>query len=213
MTIIEKAQDFAHRAHDTIKQVRKYTGEPYWIHTDDVALRVTNLLDCEADNHAHISYALNVGESMICAAHLHDYREDVVTELQRQGRLVELRDFESEYYQFNPDTHLFVTELTDVYTKESYPKLNRQARHKLENERLGKISRHAKTIKLADLISNTKSIVENDKDFARVYLREKLALLPFLSAGASELLNEASNQVIEGFAAIGEPLPIYGGPD
>ena len=64
MTIIEKAQDFAHRAHDTIKQVRKYTGEPYWVHTDDVALRVTNLLDCE---------------SMICAAHLHDCRDRTAT--------------------------------------------------------------------------------------------------------------------------------------
>lgn len=206
MTIIQKAQDFAHRAHDSIKQVRKYTGEPYWVHTDDVALRITNFLHTEAGK----VFTLEEGVSMICAAHLHDYREDVVTELKNQGRLAELEAFESEYNTtFDELTRSLVIELTDVYTKEAYPKLNRKQRHELENERLAKISVKGDNIKLCDLSSNTSSIVEHDKDFARIYLREKLAVLPLLSGGDSGLLNQASNQVIAGFAALGEPMTVY----
>ena len=185
MNKIEQAQQFAHQAHDSIKQVRKYSGQPYWTHTDKVAAIVASV---------------GGTEDMVCAAHMHDILEDV--------------------YPLNPEyspariSLLFglpvaslVAELTDMYTKESYPKLNRKARHELENERLGKIAVEAKTIKLADLIDNTSSIVEHDKGFAKVYLKEKLALLPYLSEGNSDLLNRAALQTLAGFQALGMSIP------
>ena len=38
--LTKKAKYFAHGEHDRIKQVRKYTGEPYWVHVDAVAKTV-----------------------------------------------------------------------------------------------------------------------------------------------------------------------------
>jgi hypothetical protein len=44
-------------------------------------------------------------------------------------------------------------------------------------------SPEAQTIKLADLIDNTSSIVERDPDFARVYLYEQAELMKVLTKG------------------------------
>lgn len=52
---------------------------------------------------------------------------------------------------------------------------------------LGKASPAAKTIKLADLIDNTRSIVERDPKFAQIYLAEKALLLEVLREGDATL--------------------------
>jgi (p)ppGpp synthase/HD superfamily hydrolase len=186
MTRIEQAQKFAHEAHDSINQKRKYSGQPYWVHTDEVAGLVASTPGST--------------ENMGCAAHLHDVLEDVFP-LNPKYSAGLIRNI------FGDDVLLFVMGLTNVYTKAAYPKLNRAARHEKENERLGKVCPLVKTIKLADLICNTRDIVAEDKDFARVYLREKLALLPFLTDGSPVLLQTASQQVIEGFKSLGMDLP------
>lgn len=186
MNLIEKAQKFAHEAHDSIGQKRKYSGEPYWVHTDDVAAQV-----------AAVGGSLN----MIVAAHLHDVLEDVTPlNPEYDGELIA--------EEFGAEVLALVIELTDVYTKSAYPQLNRAARHALERERIAKISPEAKTIKLADLINNTRSIVASDKDFASVYLREKLELLPYLSEGHGALLNQAAVQTVAGCAAVGIDIPM-----
>lgn len=192
MNLIAKAQNFAHAAHDSIKQVRKYSGEPYWVHTDAVAAQVASV---------------GGTEEMVAAAHLHDYREDVVTRLQEEKRFAELEAFELEYNTFPQEVRDYVTDLTDVYTKAAYPKLNRKERHALENKRLALVSDNSKTIKLADLINNTESIVAEDVGFARVYLAEKLELLPLLTEGHPALLNQASVQTVAGCAAVGVQIP------
>lgn len=170
---LEKALDFGRAAHNSIGQKRKYSGEPYWVHTEAVSNTVKN-----------------VGGSidMIIASLLHDVEEDVAPH--------------STYYNIHTITDLFgvnvanlVIELTDVYTKVAYPKLNRKQRHELENERLSKISPEAKTIKLADLLDNTKSIVKDDPDFAVTYMREKKALLPLLKEGNPELYEWALKSI------------------
>ena len=53
----------------------------------------------------------------------------------------------------------------------------------------------AKTIKLADLISNSHSIVKDDPNFAKVYMKEKAALLEVLTEGNAELFRQASDIV------------------
>lgn len=187
-TRIEKAKQYAHDAHDSIEQKRKYTGEPYWVHTDAVADIVTQA---------------GGTESMIVAAHLHDVLEDV-RPTDKTG-----------YYQahvigslFGEDVLRLVWELTDVYTKEHRPAWNRAQRKEEELKRIAKISVEAKTIKLADIINNTDSILEHDKDFGRVYIRELLKLIPYLSEGNSHLLNIASSQIIAGCQTLGVDIPV-----
>lgn len=187
MNRIEQAQQFAHEAHDSIKQVRKYTGEPYWVHTDSVA---------------GIVASVGGSEDMIIAAHLHDVLEDV-TPLDKTG----VYQAATIGVRFGEHVLKMVWELTDEFTKESRPGWNRAKRKEMERQRVGKISKESKTIKLADLIDNTASIVEHDKDFAVVYLREKLDLLPYLSDGNAELLNRAALQVVAAAPIVGIDIP------
>lgn len=203
MTRIEQAQQFAHEAHDSIKQVRKYTGQPYWVHTDEVARLVASvgLLNIPMAATSEIEDRANIVEDMVCAAHLHDVLEDVMP-------LNPLYDDAAIVKKFGSNVAALVVALTDVYTKENFPQLNRAERKRLERERISHTSRDAKTIKLADLISNTKSIVADDPDFARVYLDEKLALLPYLVEGNATLLNEASQLAIAGYKTLGLDLPV-----
>jgi hypothetical protein len=145
---------------------------------------------------------------MIAAAYLHDYIEDVIPVLRDEGRFVELAAFESRYKALPAEVHRLVTELTDVFTKEDYPRQNRAERKKLERERIAKISSDAKTIKLADLIDNTASIREQDPGFAITYIKEKHELLPYLTEGHAALLNHASMQAANAAIKLGIPLPM-----
>ena len=68
---------------------------------------------------------------------------------------------------------------------------NRAARKALECDRLANVSHEAQTIKCADLISNTGTIVARDPGFAKVYLREKAAILDVLTRAEPRLLAKA----------------------
>jgi len=187
MTRIEQAQQLAHEAHDSIGQKRKYNGEPYWVHTDAVAQLV-------ADHGG--------SEAMVIAAHLHDVIEDVYP-LNKKYSITLIQDIFGFYVA------TLVIGATDVFTKEDYPKLNRAQRKQAERERVAAESPELHTIKLADFINNTESIVQHDKDFAKVYLKEKLAMLPALSDGNPVLLQRATMQTIAGFSALGLTLPTF----
>ena len=102
------------------------------------------------------------------AALLHDTIEDTDT---TYGRLWEV---------FGPDVAGLVQELTDVYTHEAYPNANRATRKSSEAQRLAGISREAKLIKWCDLADNTKTIVQHDPGFAKVYLHEKADLIELM---------------------------------
>jgi (p)ppGpp synthase/HD superfamily hydrolase len=88
-----------------------------------------------------------------------------------------------------------VVDLTDVYVKKDYPKLNRRSRKSKELLRLEKTSPDSQTIKYADIIDNTKEIVKQDPDFAKVFLRECRTNLKKLNKGNKELHAEAVNLV------------------
>jgi (p)ppGpp synthase/HD superfamily hydrolase len=135
-------------------------------------------------------------EEIIAAAHLHDVIEDVWPLLPKYNLSLIRENFGIKVEQY-------VIELTDCYTKELHPHLNRKQRKEFERQRIAITSPQAKTIKLADLISNTKSIVAHDKDFARTYLREKMSLLPYLSDGSPVLLQRASMQVLAAMTELG----------
>lgn len=70
----------------------------------------------------------------------------------------------------------------------------RKHRKAKDREHTAKASPQAKTIKLADLIDNTRSIVERDPEFAKVYLAEKALLLEVLRDGDATLWKMAHAQ-------------------
>lgn len=169
-----EAREFFRAAHNSINQVRKYTGEPYFSHTEAVAELVQ-------------SYGGT--EDMIIAALGHDSEEDVFP-------LNPYYSLELTRSKFGDAVANMVVELTDVYTSENYPHINREGRKKLERERLAGISEGGKLVKILDLVDNTKSIVEHDPSFARVYLKEKAALLPLLRSSYTEAAWQAADKQV-----------------
>lgn len=154
-----RAFEYAKAAHGSINQRRKYSGDPYIVHPMAVAKILTD--------------AGVTDQNIICAALLHDVLEDVwpVNPVYRPDSIDEL---------FGRTVLSYVWELTDDFTKENYPGLNREERKKREAARLAGISEAALKVKLADLIDNTSDITKNDPGFAKVYLREKERILAAL---------------------------------
>jgi len=124
----------------------------------------------------------NSAES-VAVAWLHDSRED-------QGVTGE----EIEH-RFGMRVAVGVALLSDFETG------NRAERKAASRERLASAPGWVQTIKCADLISNTSSIVQYDPDFAKVYLKEKAALLEVLTAADSRLLAMAWRHVASDAAA------------
>lgn len=147
-------------------QVRKYTNEPYIVHPVAVAESV---------------WAYGGSVNQLIAALLHDVVEDTDTTIEQIA------------YYFGDDVAGLVADLTDVSTADDG---NRQARKDLDFQHTKAASDDAKFIKLADLMDNTKSIVEHDKQFAKTYLREKSRLLEVLKTDSNqELWNVVNNQL------------------
>lgn len=152
MSLYHKAKMFAVEAHASIGQVRKYTGEPYHVHVHAVAELVATKTN---------------DEEILAAACLHDILEDVAPTMPQYGT-------ETIRKEFGDRVLSLVIELTDIFTKENYPDLNRKKRKQAEAERLAGVSEDAKLIKRADLFDNNKSI--SGTSFNKVWLEEKAVL-------------------------------------
>jgi (p)ppGpp synthase/HD superfamily hydrolase len=149
--IVERAAAFARAAH--AGQLRKWSGEPYFVHVEAVAKAIA---------------AEGADEATIAAAYLHDTLEDTET------------TYPELIAEFGSEVAMLVLQLTNVYTSEAYPKLNRRARKALETARLAKAHPKAKAIKRADIADNTSTIVGRGGDFAKVYLAEKADMMKVL---------------------------------
>lgn len=73
---------------------------------------------------------------------------------------------------------------------------NRAERKRLSRIRLSDAPDWVQNIKVADMISNTSSIVQHDPNFAKVYLEEKRLLLEVLTKADKNLLYFERNLVI-----------------
>lgn len=145
---------------------RKYTHEPYFLHLQEVAQLVEE----------------NGGdEEMIAAAYLHDAVEDGKTTL----KIVEKH--------LGGGVAMLVGELTDVSRPNDG---NRIVRKMIDRDHTATISTRGKTIKLADIISNVKSIRQHGGSFTPVYLAEKRALLEVLTEGNRALYDRAAELVM-----------------
>jgi (p)ppGpp synthase/HD superfamily hydrolase len=151
-------------------QMRKYTNTPYWEHLVRVA---------------ELSYKYLPFHNTIEIALCHDLYEDT------SCSWVELHKFllDIGYSHENACTISDgVTELSDHFTPKLYPLTNRKERKLREAERLGKTTFTSQSIKYADLIDNTESIVKFDPGFAKIYLKEKREILQHIRNGQIDLL-------------------------
>jgi hypothetical protein len=65
----------------------------------------------------------------------------------------------------------------------------------MDREHTAEAPAEAQTVKLADLISNSKSIMEHDPKFAKTYLEEKRLLLAVMTRGDAGLHAKAASYV------------------
>ena len=147
-------------------QKRKYTGEMYIVHPIEVM---------------EIVKTVPHDDAMLAAALLHDVVEDTDVTLE------EIRS------SFGDDVASLVDDLTDVSRPEDG---NRKARKALDREHSARSSARAQTVKLADLISNSSDILENDPKFAKVFLAEKELLLEVLTKGDRTLHERAASFIL-----------------
>ena len=165
MNIVQKAQVYAMAAHASVGQLRKYTNEPYIVHPFEVM---------------NIVKTVPHTEEMLAAALLHDVVEDTGC------------TFTDIHMAFGIDIATLVGWLTDVSKPEDGNRAHRKA---VDREHTAQAPAEAQTIKLADLISNSRSIMAHDPKFAEVYLAEKRLLLQVLTKGDRGLHARASEFV------------------
>jgi (p)ppGpp synthase/HD superfamily hydrolase len=166
--LVTHAMAFAVAAHAAVGQRRKYTGEAYIEHPTRVVVILTEA-------------GINDPETL-AAAWLHDVVEDTDVSI-----------FEIQTL-FGSDVAQLVSEVTNVSTRADG---NRARRMELERQHLADASPRGQTIKVADLIDNTSDITKHDPEFARVYLREKQAILEVLTEAHPVLLERARQGVEE----------------
>lgn len=168
--LVNETKFFAMGAHMGVGQKRKYDGRDYIVHPIDVL---------------EILIKFSTGPVTVfqqCAALLHDVVEDTQVTI------------EQVYDIFGKEVGDLVEALTDV-SKPSDG--NRKIRKQMDLEHTARGPVDAKSVKVADLISNAASIVQYDPNFARVFMHEKVRLLEALSDADPGLLAEAWRVVAE----------------
>lgn len=148
-------------------QVRKYTGEPYIFHSINVGF----ILTCVTND-----------ENIIAGGILHDVIEDTDA---TEDEILNL---------FGETVTRYVVDVTDVSKLSDG---NRKVRKQIDLEHLAKAAPASKTIKLADIIDNGRSIMKHDPGFARIWLQEKKDLLPYLVEGDYVLYKQAYQIVFD----------------
>jgi (p)ppGpp synthase/HD superfamily hydrolase len=128
-----------------------------------------------------------LNEHAVAAAHLHDVVED--THIAH----------EDIYQMFGTRVADLVWHLTDEVTDGA----NRATRKARDRARLAVAPADAQSIKLADLIDNTKSIIRHDRAFAKVYLAEMQMLLDVLNKGDASLRTLARSVLNNGLEELG----------
>lgn len=148
--LVTNALGFAARMH--AGQLRKYHGDPYILHP----LRVAD---------AFAAHELATGE-LVAVALLHDVMEDCGVSVGRLG------------FSFGIGVSIGVEALTNT-SKLVFPRLLRAERKQMDRDRISKVVRPYKVLKLFDRLDNLRDLPEGEK-FARVYVPESRALVEVL---------------------------------
>lgn len=154
-------------------QTRKYDHTPYIGHPIEVAQIVARVTDDPVT---------------IAAAFLHDVVEDCDVGIDR------IRE------EFGEDLADVVWHVTGISTTADG---NRQTRVAIDRAHYAKGCARAQTVKVADMISNLRTIVERDPSFAQIYLPEKQQLLAVLTKGDTTLAAELRDIIERSLVALG----------
>jgi (p)ppGpp synthase/HD superfamily hydrolase len=165
--IVEKARVFASAAHKAIGHKRKYTGACYTVLLEEVA----RLVDAAGGT-----------PSMVAAAWLHDVVEDT-----------QILQTDIEVH-FASDVAELGAWLTDVSRPEDG---NRKLRKAKDRAHLAQAPVEAQIIKVCDLISNAQDICKHDRNFGRVFVHEKIALLEAMSKIPNDIRKQAEGTIAE----------------
>lgn len=174
-TVEERARRYASKAHAEAGQRRKFTDEPYIVHPAAVVELVRSV--------SH-------NEDMLAAAWLHDTVEDTASTLDDIRR------------HFGDNIASLVDMLTNSGDAADQSRVARKVAHFQHSQRANP---QAQTIKLADIIDNTRSIIQYDPQFARVYLVEKRVQIGILTAGNAALWQQAERIIEQGIRQLEQP--------
>lgn len=196
MTLSEKAMIYATAAHAAIDQRRKYTDEPYIVHPIEVAETVESYYQIDpfiTSRHNEWDLSAKI-DTVVAAALCHDILEDTKIGIN------DLREF------FPESVVSLVWELTSIAKPSDG---NRAERKRIDLKKTATTSFDAKMIRLADIKSNIRTICYCDKNFARVYVPEKLAMLEIMrEVKDTRLFKEVERQLILMEHALNEPEDI-----
>jgi hypothetical protein len=168
--IMSRAEALAERAHEGQTRGHGKEDVPYIEHPREIAERLKEIEGQDAE--------------VVAAAYLHDAVEDTDLTVEEIAQAT------------TPRVAELVEALTDTYTKENYPDLNRRQRKMKYREKLRKAPREAKMIKLLDRISNLNDMKGADPKFQRLYAKESELLLSEALEGTDEKLEEELRKAI-----------------
>ncbi|MBS0910779.1 HD domain-containing protein [Tatumella sp. JGM118] len=138
---------------------------------------------------ADLVRTVRADETMLAAAWLHDTLEDTPTTRHQLQQL------------FGHEVALLVDMLTNPPCRSP----DRVQRTQSYLQHTAKASPRAQTIKIADIIDNTRDIVDNDPEFAPVYLVEKQLQLRLLRHGDPLLWQQADQQIRQAILRLSAP--------
>ncbi|GKX61296.1 HD domain-containing protein [Leminorella grimontii] len=173
MSDLEKrAREFATRIHAEANQRRKYTLAPYIVHPAAVAELVRSV--------PHTP-------EMLAAAWLHDTVEDTDVCIDDIFRL------------FGESVAQYVAMVTKVSVERDG---DREARFLIDLRHTALACPQAKTIKLADIIDNCRTVADFDPAFAEGYLGEKRRQVAVLTQGNTMLFQQANETIARGIEVV-----------
>jgi len=164
--------------------LRKFTNESYFSHLDSVG---------KSAQAFEIPFGYEIGL-------LHDTYEDF-PEVRPHMIIEKLVSFGYEPLDAEFISNR-VIDLTNVYTTERYPDINKGGRSKLESERLASTHKVSQSVKCVDIWDNARNCVQTDKGFARYFLPHKKEQLKALSLADTAVLRLSTITVEEQLALL-----------
>lgn len=162
----------ARELHRSINHVRLQSDEPYEVHLEEAVELIKSVPHTRR---------------MVAGGWLHDVIDDI------PGVTREL---------VAAETDETVAELVEALSDHEKGLGNRQQRKAAERQRIAGADWETQTVRVADIISNVRTIVQRNPEFARVYVPEKAALLdvltkadPTLLARARQVVQDAQDQL------------------
>lgn len=157
--LYEMTKLYTKAAHDSCGQVRKLSGDPYWVHPIGVA----DIVARYTDDIATIQGAL-----------LHDVIEDTCI---IREHLVDV---------FGQEVGNIVQGCSDPQQPE--PNIPRSVRKRINREHAARQNDKVQNIKVADSIYNLLDMEGMDNEFCKQYLKEKILMIDMMTKADTNLL-------------------------